>query len=253
MYILNNKVITLILGAPGSGKSTMAAMLVNMANEKGIPVYCNYPVKNALQVDVKTMINYNLGDSVLIIDEAGLSFNSRNTKMFSAEHYHWFATTRHRGTQIFIIVQSWKRLDIVLRELATEVILCRRGIFSFTTWKSYSSAIKLIEDRDGNATEFQELFQKLNWRFFWRPKYYHMFDTKHLDKVYQVPDMGEWPLDQFPEYVPYWRRIIRGRKGAAERPLEPGYQGIIPLLSNSACLAWLMYVENRESCAHHVI
>lgn len=209
MHVFNKKVVTLILGPPGSGKSTFAAMLVSIANKAGIPAYCNYPVKGAYQIDVKTMTQYNLHDSVLIIDEAGLSFNSRSHKNFSAEHYHWFATTRHRGTQIFIIVQSWKRIDLVLRELATEVILCRKGLFSTTTWRSYCSDLKLVEDKEGRATEFEEVFSRIKWRFFWRPKYYSMFDTKHLDREYKEPDQQKYPLDIFPVVVPWYKKLMR--------------------------------------------
>jgi len=212
MHIWNNKVISLILGSPGSGKSTMAAMLVALANKKGVPVYCNYPVLGAYMVDMNDVIKRDLGESVLIIDEAGLHYNSRqskgNSKDFTPAHYHWFATTRHRKTQLFIIVQNWGRVDIVLRQLATEVIMCRKGFFGFTTIKVYNEQVKLLEDKEGNATDFLEVFFKIRWRCFWRPSYYHMFDSFHLDKEYLREAPVLYPADHFPKRQPLWRRLL---------------------------------------------
>ena len=207
MYVFNDKVITLVLGAPGSGKSTFAARLVREANEIGLPVYCNYPVQGSIAVDMDSIIEHDLGVGVLIIDEAGLNYNSRNTKAFGKEHYHWFATTRHRRTQIFVIVQSWKRVDIVLRELATEVIMCRKGWFGFTTCRQYVSDIKLIEDKDGNAQEFADVFARIHWRCFWRPNYYHMFDSYHLDKEYRAAPDAVYPDELFPMQQPFGKRL----------------------------------------------
>ena len=221
MYVVNNKVITLILGSPGSGKSTYAAKIVHLANKQNIPVFCNYPTLGAYPVDMKTMIDYNLADTtecgkaILIIDEAGLHYNSRSStqkgnKDFSASVYHWYATTRHRNTQVFIIVQSWKRVDTILRELATEVILCKKvGLFpSFTSLRAYESETTLIEDYNGNALDFQELFAKINWRCFWRPNYYHMFNSHHLDIEYKRPDWELYEEEQFPQKLPFWRRLL---------------------------------------------
>ena len=217
MHVFNDKVISLILGAPGSGKTTMIAKIVKEANKKRIPVYCNWPVLGAIQVDMKSVIKQDLGESVLIIDEAGLHYNSRqsknNSKDFGSEHYHWFATTRHRKTQIFVVVQSWKRIDIVLRELGTEVIMCKRGFFSFTTYRRYVSDLKLVEDRDGNAMEFQEVFSRISWRAFWRPNYYHMFDSYALDKQYDLPMGLPYDPAQFPSKLPLWRRLLLGLLG----------------------------------------
>jgi cytidylate kinase len=232
MFILNTKVITLIIGSPGSGKSTMAAKLIYMAGKAGIPAFCNYPVLGAYPVDMATMSLYDLSKvtdadkAVLIIDEAGLYYNSRSStqkgsKSFTADLYHWYATTRHRNTQVFIIVQSWKRVDTILRELGTEVIMCRKGIFGFTTYRSYQSETTLIEDYNGNATEFTELFAKIGWRCFWRPNYYHMFDSYHLDRPYNVPDWDLYDPGHFPQKQRLWRRLL----GLAPRATERGDGG----------------------------
>ena len=241
MHVFNDKVITLVLGAPGSGKSTFAARLVAEGNEKGVPVFSNYPVKGSIQVNLTQAIVENLGESVLVVDEAGLSYNSRNTKAFGPEHYHWFATTRHRKTQIFIIVQSWKRVDIVLRELGTEILLCRRGFFGFTTIRRYHSDIKLIEDRDGNAMEFQEVFAKIKWMCFWRPKYYHMFDSYYLDREYRAPSMELYPDEMFPVRRPFATRLREALFGAPRPRMRRSRQrgedeGLdIPLIQQKEC------------------
>jgi len=219
MWVINNKVITLIIGSPGSGKSTYSAKIVKECNKKGISVFANYPTLGSYPVDLKSMSDYDLsrvgvsGKAVLIVDEAGLVYNSRSStqkgnKSFGADVYHWYATTRHRNTQVFVIVQSWKRVDTVLRELATEVIMCRKGVLGFTTCRAYQSETTLIEDGNGNALEFNELFSRIGWSCFWRPNYYHMFDSFHLDKEYLAPNWDEYDRDHFPRKQPLWKRVL---------------------------------------------
>lgn len=221
MHIFNDKVVSLILGSPGSGKSTFIAKLVFEANKKDIPVYCNYPVKGTYMINVDDMYRYNLGKAVLIIDEAGLNYNSRNIKSLTLPIYHWLMTTRHRDTQIFFAVQSWKRVDIVLRELATEIILCSKFFFGFTLYSCYNSKTTLIENHEGYALEFQEVFQRVKTWLFHRPKYYHMFDTKHLDREYEEPPTELYPDEMFPVVIPLWHRLI-ARKPHARAQAQAG-------------------------------
>lgn len=228
MHVINNKVISLIIGSPGAGKSTLAAKIVRKGNRAGIPVYCNYPVLGARVIDPATMYEHDLGKSVLLIDEAGLLYNSRSStqkgsKSFTSDIYHWYATTRHRETQVFIIVQSWKRVDTILRELGTEVIMCRKWPFRIVRCLRYQSETTLVEDRDGNALEFNELFSRIGSFFFWGPAYYHMFDTHHLDMDYLPAPVLEYDPDQFPDKLPFWRRLLglgpaRQKDGAAGAP-----------------------------------
>lgn len=217
MHVLNDKVVTLILGSPGSGKSTLLAKIVSDGNKKGIPVYTNYPTLGARIIDMKTLVDYNLGKSVLVIDEAGLEYNSRNSRAFTVELYHYFMTTRHRDTQLFFIVQSWKRIDIVLRELATEIILCKKFFFGFTMYRTFNSETTLISNSEGYALEFQEVFKQGSLHFFWRPKYYHMFDTKYLDREYLPGPLEEYPEDMFPVKESFIRRLL----GLKARPPAP--------------------------------
>lgn len=209
MHVFNDKVVTLVIGSPGSGKSTFASMLAYEADKKNIPCYCNYPVKGTYLISLKNIYEYNLGKSVLIIDEAGLEYFSRNIKAFTAQHNDWYSTTRHRRTQIFVIVQAWSRVDVILRNLGTEALMCKKWPFGLTRIKVFASALDLVQDRDGNATEFKDIFKYNGSRFFWRPKYYHMFDSYYLAREYREPD---FPLSDdictFPVKLPLWRRIF---------------------------------------------
>ena len=211
MHIFNNKVFTMVIGSPGSGKSTFAAKLVELANKAGVPAFCNYPVKGALRLDMSEFLNVDFGESVIILDEAGLQFNSRDFKTFTADHYHKFATLRHYGTQCFLIVQNYSRLDIALRELSTEVLYVEKSFFGLSKVITYAARTVPIEDREGQATEFGNIFDNILRKWFWRPYYYHMFDSYHKDREYAAAQRVLYDDSLFPPKRPLWKLIFNIR------------------------------------------
>ena len=69
---------TQVFAPPGTGKTTLAALLVKQCLEKGKDVYSNVPIIGAKKLDLKDLGTYLLEDCVVIIDEAGSELSNRN-------------------------------------------------------------------------------------------------------------------------------------------------------------------------------
>lgn len=125
--------IKVITGRPGTGKSYYGTKLAVEEMKKGRMIFSN--IKINFNHNGRTYTNYKLTkdmittikfpqDSILIVDEAGFWFNSREFKNFDLEDFKFFSQHRHLNIDIILIVQNLSRIDITLRELAHEIIYC---------------------------------------------------------------------------------------------------------------------------------
>jgi hypothetical protein len=125
--------IKVITGKPGSGKSYWATRYAVGQMKKGRRVYSNIRIN--FNYKNKTFTNYKLDknmiknlkfpkDSLLIVDEAGFWFNSREFKKFDIEDFQFFSQHRHLNIDIILIVQNMHRIDKSLRELSDEILVC---------------------------------------------------------------------------------------------------------------------------------
>lgn len=71
--------VTMFVGLPGSGKTTIAASLVKYANKHNIKAFSNVPIKGSFIYDWNKDFGVfqNLANSIIIMDEAGLCRQSR--------------------------------------------------------------------------------------------------------------------------------------------------------------------------------
>ena len=114
-------------GAPGSGKSTMACRLALKSLKKGIKVYSNVEVKGCLNLDPRSDIGkYDICNGLVIVDEAGIEYNNRDFRSFSAEQNKWFKLYRHARCDIVIFSQSFEDMDKKLRLLANRYFLVEK-------------------------------------------------------------------------------------------------------------------------------
>jgi hypothetical protein len=202
--ILSPHVLSAILGGPGAGKSTLLPWIKRQAQKTvwkdengvkhtGIPVWSNYPLAGARILDMEKLLETDTRNSILLIDEAGLVYNSRDFKTFNKNTYNFFATARHRHTQIFILVQAWDRFDLALRELTNWVFLVKKSIFPHTTViQRYSATLDLVKDQDGNAKEFTSIFKKRFTSWYFKPLDYGAIDTFYDDLSLTIKNFKFW-------------------------------------------------------------
>lgn len=181
--------IKIITGRPGSGKSYFGTRLAYKEMLKGRRIYSNLRI--SFRKGDKEYTNYNLNknmivdfqfpeDSILIIDEAGFWFNSREFKKFKVEDFQFFSQHRHLNIDIYLIVQNIQRIDVSLRELADEIIISK-GIFGLFFFQKVFYG---IEKYDKDESVPKRLFTL-------RKKYTDAYSTNQclenfLDREYEL-------------------------------------------------------------------
>lgn len=133
MLIPINLTVTVVFGVPGSGKTTLAAKIARQeidkrfAGKDAYNVFANFPLDGAILFDPLTDLGvYDIRDSVILIDEAGIDFNNRKFKSFPASLLKWCKLHRHYTCSVFVFSQSYDDMDITFRRLATSFWLCRK-------------------------------------------------------------------------------------------------------------------------------
>lgn len=111
--------VNVFFGIPGSGKSTYAAHRAKKCLKRGEAVYSNVNIKGTYKLNPRDDLGvYEVRGGKVIIDEAGLDFNSRNFKSFSNENRTFFKMHRHEETSVDVFSQSFDDMDKTIRVLA---------------------------------------------------------------------------------------------------------------------------------------
>ncbi len=130
------EVLNIYFGVPGSGKTTWAAYLTRCCQKrrksKRITVVSNVPITGAMKLDAKADIGVvDISNCKLIIDEAGVEFNNRNFKSFSADAIYFFKYHRHYHVSVDVFSQSFEDMDITIRRLAQNYFVVKRSLIPY--------------------------------------------------------------------------------------------------------------------------
>lgn len=208
--------IKIFFGAPGCGKSTATAYFAYKNRQRtlkralrGKPFDYNYIFCNS-DVEGTTYFTKNLLDtmafpkgSLVLIDEAGIDFNSRKTLSMSDGMQRYLKKHRHFDNDIYLFSQSWEDIDIVFSRLACEVWHMKK-IGPFTLCR------RILKDADVNpdTNKIEDMYKKEklykkflpppfgSFSFFliYRPKYYRYFDSWEKEErplIKGIPIVGE--------------------------------------------------------------
>lgn len=173
------------MGRPGSGKSTYLAIQAYKAIKKGRKVYSNVYIKGARKLDVKNDLNFFLIENALIIiDEAGFEFNSRDWKNFGPNLYRFFTMHRHYNCDIIMAVQMWDRVDLCIREVTEEIIIMRPTIFN----NLFVKAVKVSNNIGIYDNKIQEKFDYIpllsgGVKYLYHRKARKMFNSYYKDDL----------------------------------------------------------------------
>lgn len=176
--------IYIVDGPPGSGKSYYGTMVACRALEAGRRVYTNYPVVyrgKTPYVWEKRLTREAIFDAVIVIDEAYRDVSSRDFKKFSVEEHTFFATNRHNDLDIYLIAQSVNRVDVIIREMANEIL--RVSKTAVPMWRPLWFRVDSYVDEMSYAKK--EIYYTKHYLFRW--KYANAYDTKafrRLDEPY---------------------------------------------------------------------
>lgn len=127
-FTLDDSALNIFFGAPGSGKTTLAAYFAKRALQSGVPVFSNVPIKGCYKLTKDDIGRYLIENALVIFDEAGVDFNSRNFKNnFTIDQIKWYKYHRHEGCQVIIFSQGFDDMDKILRTLSTNLYVVRKS------------------------------------------------------------------------------------------------------------------------------
>lgn len=189
--------ITVIFGNPGCGKSTDAIKRARKGLKSYDHVYINFDhsLIHAHICDLDKLGEWTFPDNSLVfVDEAGITYNNRKYKSLSQTTIGWLKKHRHYKTDLVFYSQSLD-MDITIQRLADELwLMYKLGPFSI---------LRRIYKRIGVDENTHQLIDKYemaswlwclvwplqyctkNWKFkcTFRPFYYKYFDSWSKDPI----------------------------------------------------------------------
>lgn len=115
-------------GMPGCGKSTLLAKYaekelkkLRRGKSKYKHVLTNFYVKGAEKLRLEDCGKKSIEDSLILIDEITLFFDSRDFKKFDQEKKYFFLWHRHCGNDIIYFTQQWDGVDKKIRDITPEL------------------------------------------------------------------------------------------------------------------------------------
>lgn len=195
-----------IFGKPGSGKSTYLTKIAYQQSKRGWQVYtddnsCKIPeVKHFDSMDFKAgkwlpdgrkgqlwvdgTINKENRDIVLIFDEIGSLYNNRDFKNnLTPETLKWWKEHRHKRVKVYYGSQSYKDMDLKIRQLSDQLFIIKRGLLkNFSVAKPIYINFDIVnnENSDNSGGQIVEQYKydlPIFWKFILLKKWIKKFDS----------------------------------------------------------------------------
>lgn len=202
--------LIMIFGKKGSGKTTLLTKLTLRYLKKGIPVYSNVYIPgaylfNPLDIGFKDIPP----NSVIMIDEVGLIWDSRDFKSFKKEYRDYFKYQRQYRHTVYLLSQTFD-IDKKLRDLTDQMYLIRCYFNVFSVARRINKSITIVHADSGTGeSHLADDMQFDTLLLFWAgavkvtfiPKYSIYFKSFNPPKL----PPGEYALCPLPE-LPYSNR-----------------------------------------------
>ncbi len=211
--------LNVYFGIPGAGKTTFASHLANQAMyehpfrrwlrefdtreslwlmqklpfRKSKDVYSNVPITGTFKLDVLKQLGVDeVSKGVLIFDEAGIYTNNRKFNAFPENLLVFFKMFRHEEMACHVFSQSYKDMDLTIRNSATAMWMVKKSIF-----RGYIVAVKykkfLFINEETN--QFEEGYRKCGMfsnKYCYAKKVYHLFNTHSRIEGLNVVEWEKW-------------------------------------------------------------
>lgn len=194
--------LKIVLGVPGSGKTTYLAKCAKEAMKKGITVYSNVYIEGAYIIDSHDDVGkYLIENALLLIDEGGSEYDNRAWKSMKRRIIRWYKMHRHYSCDVIISSQDYD-IDVKLRSLASEIVVVSKSFIPyFVKLKSIKSSIGLIINDEGYATDITKTFKYkfLGVRYFFAPIYWKYFNSYYQDNLFKK-EFKKWTNEDESSY-----------------------------------------------------
>lgn len=199
-----------IVGKPGAGKSYLLIRLAKQFLEHGTDVYSNVKIDER-KLKLKQIKNifgkkkelgkcfyWNslsqfryINNGVVLFDEAGAYFEPREWAKFEPEDRVKFQQHRKQKLEIFITVQSFNRVDDIIRRLTNQIYEVHK-VFGLFFYKIYDPLDIDLKKRKAMGMKFYWFDQKLA----------DAYDTFQMVNLVDKADYKFKPMSDFFEIAP---------------------------------------------------
>lgn len=201
--------VKLYFGLPGAGKSTVLTKIVyKHLKARRSPykyILSNVALGNLPPFDKVTIFDpndigkYDYSDSLIVIDEASLYFDSRSYKTFRKDTIAYFLMHRHHNNDFILATQQWDAVDKKIRVITDRVYYIYKGKWLGSWFSNYYRVpydIIIPDPKKGVGDKLGDIVQgyakpPFLFRLFchrvYRPKYYKYFDSFDRLKLPQPP------------------------------------------------------------------
>lgn len=197
--------VSLYFGLPGSGKTTMLAMMAVKYTKMGVKVYGNIPlnVTGYTRIDNDCIGKYDLSNSIILIDEGTLFADSRDYKNRNDDMINklkFFLLHRHYKCDIYIYTQQWDGLDKRIRVITDRVYYVYKGKLLgrwVTRYYRVPYGIIIPDPKKSDSEKLGEivqgyckpsLFARLLHGWVWRPRWYPYYDSWDAPVMPPLPE-----------------------------------------------------------------
>lgn len=187
------KGMTLFVGAPGSGKTTLCAYFAKKffksKQYQGKNIFCNVPILGCkVVVPNEDMGKYLIEDGVIMVDEGGIEFNNRQFKTLSKDIISFAKLYRHYGLSSFLFFSQGMDIDVTFVRLCDRICLVRKSYIPFFICvKEVRKFIGIDEIQKQLVDQYE--FKKFGTHLIFAPTCWKLFDT------YETPPL---PSKTFP-------------------------------------------------------
>lgn len=173
--------IRIWFGIPGSGKTSMAALLTRMSNKLGYNVLSNVDITGAYKLNASDLGVYDMsfdGDGAhVILDEGSLEFDNRNFKEFAkSDKTSYFALHRHMNNRVDVFSQGYD-IDKRIRDRASSSGLFHLRRTFLPGFVSYRRIDKVLFIRKEDRQMIDGFKFKGLPRFVYSRSVWNSFDT----------------------------------------------------------------------------
>lgn len=187
--------IKMYFGSPGAGKTTLAVRLLYRSQllKEYDYYFANFETSLATFLNLDGLGTWTVPPhSLVVIDEAGISYNSRKYKTMSQKLIEWLKLHRHYKVDVILISQSWEDVDITFRRLTTDLYHIRK-LGPISRVRRIQKIVGIdpethqIIDQYKFASAFGNLIGRDNLCFFIRNGYYKYFDSYSTPPTTIIP------------------------------------------------------------------
>lgn len=199
MIDTKSNLLYMFFGKKRCGKSTLLTRLAVRALAHGQTVYSTIPIEGTYFFDGKDTGFFQFKEgSLVLIDEVGLVFPSRDFKSFKAETRSLFKLQGHYKLTIVICSQSFD-VDKAIRDLCDEIYLVKKWFKILSVCKRVRRSLVVTKATDYGGSTFADQYEitKLpfgrNRIFTLLPLYWNKFDS------FAAPDLPD--QSKFVKYI----------------------------------------------------